>query len=159
MINKDRENTPVKFFIYAFSISSIYTFLCFVIVMLTHTDFFLFLPGYAIGVYSIVSPILLFVYGGVYLAYKKYIRATFPLWLIYFNFIYLVLLLCSLVYSLVFYKELWFYTCKDSDYIHKKLKWKVCLQRFFFFRLLFWTYIASFVLSLNFFLKPKKYFF
>ena len=106
MIIKDRENAPVKFFIYAFSISSIYTFLCFVIVMLTHTDFFLFLPGYAIGVYSIASPILLFVFGGVYLAYKKYIRATFPLWLIYFNFIYLVLLLCSLIYSLIFYKEL-----------------------------------------------------
>jgi hypothetical protein len=64
------------------------------------------MPGYGIGIYSLLSPVLLFVYGGVYLAYKVYIRKTFPLWMIYFNFVYLIFLLCSLIYSLIFYKEL-----------------------------------------------------
>jgi len=93
-------------FIYLITFVSVYTLISFLVVYLTETDFWLFLPGYGIGIYSLISPILLIVYAGVYFAYKKYLRARFSVVILYFNFLYLFFLLGSLIYSLIFYKEL-----------------------------------------------------
>ncbi|MBS1494620.1 MAG: hypothetical protein JST55_13990 [Bacteroidetes bacterium] len=101
-----KKNIAVDTFIYLVTIGSVYTLLCFIVVLLTQTQFWLFWPGYGIGIYSLVSPIMLIVYAGVYAAYKKYLRARFSKWMLYFNFLYLFFLLGSLIYSLIFYKEL-----------------------------------------------------
>jgi len=99
-MNKNN-NPALNFFIWFITIASAYTLLCFIVVLTTQTDFWLFLPGYGIGVYSLVSPVVLFVYGAVYLAYKTYLRARFPVAMLYFNFVYLLFLIGTLIYELV----------------------------------------------------------
>lgn len=101
-----KKNISVDVFIYAITFFSAYTLISFIVVLATQTTFWLFLPGYGIGIYSLVSPVLLIVYAGVYSAYKKYLRSRFSIIILFFNFIYLFFLLGSLIYSLIFYKEL-----------------------------------------------------
>ncbi|MBS1515509.1 MAG: hypothetical protein JSS63_10770 [Bacteroidetes bacterium] len=92
---------PAKVFFILFTILNVYTLICFLIVLQTETKFWLFLPGYGIGIYALLSPILLFVYGSVYLFYKKYDMFPYQNAAFIFNFLYLFFLVGTLIYDLV----------------------------------------------------------
>jgi len=98
--------TPATIFFALFSIFNAYILMCFIVVLATQTQFWLFLPGYAIGVFTLSSPVLLFVYTTAYLVYKKYHIFKFQQAVFLFNFLWLIFLFGSLIYELIFYKEL-----------------------------------------------------
>jgi len=103
IMNKTSDNwsTPAKVFFILFSVMNIYIFICFLIVLITETQFWLFMPGYSVGVFVLASPVLLFVYGAAYLVYKRSRLFPFQNPILWFNFLWLIFLLGTLVYELV----------------------------------------------------------